>query len=228
MFLIRHCKTQRGNLIANLAPVCLTTKIIPFDLSPICPYNTSMRDWKLSRGDPLCLSLSADFRFGDVNYADDQTWDLDLLTAEPPALMLRTTFGLRARSMRLFPRFSEDRLTVTDPAEFSRPPRLRAFQPNFLELDFSPLKDLDVTADFRAAGSQVIAGRFTFFNHTSASRKIHLDLCAVLAPLDGQAFRPSQYQMVNVLAGSTSGLAPLLFMTGSPTSTTTPFPSADR
>jgi hypothetical protein len=184
-----------------------------------------MRAWKLTHGDPLCLALSADFRFGDVNYADDHTWELDLLSAEPPGLMLRTTFGLRSRSMRLFPRFSEDRVTITDPADFSRMPRLRAFHPNLLELDFTPLKELDVTAEFRAAGSQVIAGRYTFFNSSATARKVRFDLCALLAPLDGQAFHPAQFQMIHVLAGATGGLAPLLYMTGSPAPSTASYPT---
>ena len=184
-----------------------------------------MRDWKLTHGDPLCLTLSADFRFSDVNYTNDHTWELDLLSGEPPGLSLRTTFGLRARSMRLFPRFGEDRVTVTDPADFSRAPRLCAFHPNFLELDCAPLKDLDVTAEFRAAGSQVIAGRYTLINRTATSRKIRLDLCAILAPLDGQAFFAAQLQMIHVLTGSSGGLAPLLYMTGSPVPTSVPYPA---
>lgn len=183
-----------------------------------------MRDWKLTHGDPLCLSLSADFRFGDVNYADDQTWEMDLLSAEPPGLMLRTTYGLRARSMRLFPRFNEDRLAVSDPAKFVRGPCLRTFHPGYLELDFSPLRNLDVTAGFRVAGSQVISGRYTLINRLPAARRIRFDLCAILVPLDGQTFHPEQTQMIHVLKGATGGLAPLLYLTGSPVPLTAPYP----
>ena len=184
-----------------------------------------MRDWNLTLGDPLCLTLAADFRFGGADYANDHIWELDPVSGEPPALALRTTLGLRARSMRLFPRFGEGRLTVTDPADFSRAPRLRAFHPNFLELDFAPLENLDVTTEFWAAGSQVIAGRYTLVNRAAATRKIRLDLCAILAPLDGQAFFAAQSQMIHVLTGTTGGLAPLLYMTGGPAPATAPYPA---
>lgn len=184
-----------------------------------------MRDWNLTLSDPLHLTLAADFRFGGADYANDHIWELDPFTGEPPALALRTTFGLRARSMRFFPRFGEGRAIVSDPAKFPRAPRLRFFAPNFLELDFSPLPDLDVTAEFWAASSQVIAGRYTLVNRSAKARKIKLDLCAVLAPLGGQAFFAAQSQMVNVITGTTGSLAPLLYMTGGPTPLAAPYPA---
>ncbi|MBI5933981.1 MAG: hypothetical protein HY867_09760 [Chloroflexi bacterium] len=184
-----------------------------------------MRDWNLTSGDPLHLTLAADFRFGGVDYLNDQIWELDFASGEPRSLSLRTTFGLRARSMRVFPRFGEGRGIVTDPAKFVRAPRLKKFYPNFLELDFSPLENLDVTAEFWAAGSQVIAGRYTLVNCGPKARKIRLELCAILAPLDGQAFFAAQSQMVNVVTGTTGGLAPLLYMTGGPNSITAPYPA---
>lgn len=183
-----------------------------------------MREWNLAPGDPLHLTLAADFRFGGVDYANDHIWELDLSAGQPPALSLWTTFGLRARSMRLFPRFGEGRAAVTDPAKFVRAPRLRFFAPNFLELDFSPLPDLDVAAEFWAASSQVIAGRYILVNRSGKARKIKLDLCALLAPLDGQAFFAAQSQMVNVITGTTGGLAPLLYMTGGPAHLAAPYP----
>ena len=184
-----------------------------------------MRAWNLALGDPLCLTLAADFRFGGADYLNDHIWELDPVSGEPSALSLHTTYGLRARSMRLFPRFGEGRLTVTNPADFSRAPRLRAFYPNFLEVDFAPLENLDVAAEFWAAGSQVIAGRYTLVNRAAKARKIRLDLCAVLAPLDGQAFFAAQSQMIHVLTGTTGGLAPLLYMTGGPAPTNGPYPA---
>jgi hypothetical protein len=184
-----------------------------------------MRNWNLAPGDPLQLTLASDFRFGGADYLNDHIWELEPGSGEPPALSLRTTFGLRARSMRLFPRFGEGRATVTNPVDFSRAPRLRSFYPNFLELDFAPLANLDVTAEFWAAGSQVIAGRYTLVNRAATSRKIGLDLCAVLAPLDGQAFFAAQSQMVHVITGTTGGLAPLLYMNGGPAPVPAPYPT---
>lgn len=184
-----------------------------------------MREWNLGANDPLHLTLAADFRFGGVDYLNDQIWELDFTSGEPRSLSLRTTFGLRACSMRIFPRFGEGRGVVTDPAKFVRAPRLKKFYPNFLELDFSPLENLDVTAEFWVAGSQALAGRYTLVNRGAKARKIRLEVCAILSPLDGQAFFAAQSQMVNVVTGTTGGLAPLLYMTGSPNSITAPYPA---
>jgi hypothetical protein len=99
-----------------------------------------MRDWSLGPGDPLYLSLAADSRLSTPDYTNDQIWELDMGAGEPLALTLRTTYGMRARSMRLFLRFTENGNTAQDPAEFPTPPALRRFYPNFLRVDFLPLE----------------------------------------------------------------------------------------
>ncbi len=184
-----------------------------------------MRTWNLAPGDPLQLNLSADARLGGTDYLNDHTWELELGSGEPPTLSLRTTYGLRARTMRIFPRFSEGRLNASDPFKFSTPPRLRQIFPNFLELNFAPLENLDVTAEYWIPTSQSATGRFTFANRAAETRNIRLELCAVLIPLNGQAFAPAQIQLVNVLTASTDGLAPLLFMTDGPVVGSGPYPA---
>ena len=107
-----------------------------------------MRDWNLAPGDPLALTLAADFRLCTPDYVNDQIWELETGGGDPPALALHTTYGLRARLMRIFPRFSLGTQAVTDPARFFQPPRLRRFYPNFLLLEFSPFPGLDVVAEY--------------------------------------------------------------------------------
>ncbi len=184
-----------------------------------------MRDWALRAGDPLFLTIAADARTGAADYVNDHIWEIEPGSGEPPAFALRTTFGLRARSMRLFPRFGEGKRTVTDPAEFPAPPRLKRFYPNFLHFEFAPFESLDVSAEFWVPQSQMVAGRYTLTNRAAAARRIRFEVCAALIPLDGQAMAAAQVQMVNVLAGRTGGLAPVLFMTGGPLPGPGPFPS---
>src|SRR5512142_407364 len=113
-----------------------------------------MRDWSLScattatePGDPLSLSLAADMRLCEPNYLNDHIWELEIGSGEPASVAVRTTYGLRARNMRLFYRFGEGGTTATNPAFFVRGPRVRRFYPNFLWLDFVPLQGLDVSAE---------------------------------------------------------------------------------
>ncbi|HNK64174.1 MAG TPA: hypothetical protein PLE14_08955, partial [Anaerolineales bacterium] len=174
-----------------------------------------MRDWSLRLGDPLHLTLAADARLCTPDYANDHIWEVEMGSGDPErsAVGLATTYGLRARAMRLFLRFTEGTATITDPNTFAAKPSLRRFYPNFLTLDFVPFENLQTTADFWVPDSHTVAGRVTFINRSTATRVIHLEVCATLAPLNGQSIIPTQQQLVNILAGQTSGIAPVIFMT---------------
>ncbi len=184
-----------------------------------------MRDWSLGLGDPVYLTLAADTRLCQPDYVNDHIWELEIGSGEPAALAVRTTYGLRARAMRLFPRFTELGKTITNPADFYSPVRLRRFYPNFLWLDFSPFEELAINSEYWVPESHVLAGRLTLVNRTAFARKISIELCGSLMPMDGQSLKPAQQQMVNVLVGQTSGLMPILFMTGGPKTGPGPFPS---
>jgi hypothetical protein len=184
-----------------------------------------MRDWSLAIGDPLHLTLAADSRLSNPDYLNDQIWELDLGGGEPSALSLRTTFGLRAKSMRIFPRFSENGRSVNSPSDFALPPVIRRFYPNFLVVDFSPLPNIDASSEYWVPQSNAVCGRITIANKTTATRKIRLEVCVLLAPIEGQSMASRQMQMVNILAGQTGGLFPVLFMTGGPGHGAGPHPS---
>jgi hypothetical protein len=184
-----------------------------------------MRDWSLGPGDPLHLTLAADARLCKPDYVNDHIWEVELGAADPPSISLYTTFGLRARSMRLFLRFTENNTTVTDPNTFAVKPSLRRFYPNFLTLDFVPLENLFATAEFWVPTSHAVAGRVILTNKSNAVRQLKLEVCAMLAPLDGQSIIPTQQQLVNILAGQTSGITPVVFMTGGPKHGPGPHPS---
>ncbi len=175
-----------------------------------------MRDWSLTPGDPLFLTIAADSRLSIPDYLNDHIWELEFGGGEPPALSLRTTYGLRARTMRIFPRFGENGKTVSDPAAFTLPPSVCRFHPNFLVIEYSPLPNIDVSSEYWVPSSNTVGGRISIANKSTATRKIRLEICAILSPIDGQGMTPVQMQLVNVLAGQTSGLVPVLFMTGGP------------
>ncbi|MFN8412807.1 MAG: hypothetical protein U0Z26_10500 [Anaerolineales bacterium] len=184
-----------------------------------------MRDWSLHPGDPLQLTLAADARLCKPDYVNDHIWEVQFGNSDPAAISLFTTFGLRARAMRIFLRFTEGNSIITDPNTFIGKPSLRRFYPNFLTLDFVPFDNLFVSTDFWVPESHAVAGRVTLTNKSTAVRQIKLEVCALLAPLDGQSIIPTQQQLVNILAGQTSGIAPVIFMTGGPKHGPGPHPS---
>ena len=184
-----------------------------------------MRDWYLGPGDPLCLTLVADARLCTPDYANDHIWELELGDGEPAALALRTTYGLRARTMRLFPRFTEQGKSITNPASFAAPPRLRRFYPNFLVLNFSPFVGIEINAEYWVPSSQSIAARLSITNHTVEARQMRLEWAGLLVPLEGQSLALVQIQGVNILAGQTADLAPVVFLTGGSEAGPGPYPS---
>lgn len=184
-----------------------------------------MREWQLGPGNPLSLVLVADFRLTQPDYFNDQIWELDTASGEPPALALRTTYGLRARTMRLFPSFTEDGKTVIDPAQFASQPVVHRLYPNFLSLTFSPFKGVDVNAEYWISTSQVAAGRLTITNHDVRPHPVKLEWIGQLIPINGQPLSPVQMQSVTVLAGKTENLAPVIFITGGPQPGSGPYPS---
>lgn len=188
-----------------------------------------MREWNLGVGDPLTLTLAADVRLSSLNYTDDQIWELLLGSADPAAVVLHTTYGLRARSMRLFPRFLEGDTSVSSPQDFDSPPRVRQFFPNYLKLTFSPFAGIDVEAEYWAPECNVVAGRLRLVNNGVTPRKFTLEWVSLLNPIgEGVPMTPTTMEGVQVLAGQTNKLAPLVFMTGGPTATSSPYPSLDH
>lgn len=187
-----------------------------------------MREWNLKAGDPLSLTLAADVRLSAPNYIDDQIWELSLGGGEPPALALQTTYGLRARSMRLFPRFGEADTLRTDPLEFASPPVVRQFYPNYLRVAFSPFPEIEASAEYWTPQSQVVAGRLRLTNTGRASRQIRLEWVALLIPgdhTDGQGMIPQEIQATQVLGGKTNGLAPIVFLSGGAAIAPGPYPA---
>jgi hypothetical protein len=184
-----------------------------------------MHEWSLGIGNPLSLNLAADFRFTVPDYVNDHIWELDMGGGEPAALALRTSYGLRARTMRLFPQFTENGKSVSNPAQFSEAPKIHRIYPNFLAMTFSPFVGVNVTAEYWIPSSQVVAGRLTITNHAVIPHAVKLDWIGQLVPINGQSFSPIQMQSVTVLAGKTENLAPVVFMTGGPQPGPGPLPS---
>lgn len=175
-----------------------------------------MREWELSREQLPSVILAADARLCTPNYVDDQIWELSLASGEPPALTLRTTYGLRARSMRLFPRFVEGDLSVSDPAQFSAPPVFHRLYPNYALLTCSPFAGLDVVLEYWVFSSYKVGGRIRLINNGVTTRPIRMEWTAVLSAAGdgGRPLTPEKFAGVNVLAGRAGNLAPVVFLSG--------------
>lgn len=186
-----------------------------------------VRDWFLTQEDPLALRIAADARLTPTDYADDQIWELSLAGGEPPALALRTSFGLRARDLRLFPRFTEGDKTASNPTEFVFTPAVRAFYVNYLRVTFEPLEGLGVTAHYWVPNSHTVAGQFTIISHTpqETARAVRFSLAALLKPGENAALMtPSLAETLTLLQGRSGNLEICLALDSECAADTLPHP----
>lgn len=188
-----------------------------------------MRDWYLTHADPYALRLAADVRLTPTDYANDHIWEITLAGGEPPALTLRTTYGLRARDMRIFPSFAEGATVVTDPAEFVFSPAVRASWVNYQRLTFEPLPAIAITAHYWAVHSHAVAGQFTVVNHGTEARIIRVLLSALLKPIEN----PKNIGVIKLdgtyaLEGQTGNLITLTMLDGLVEHEPAPYPTLAR
>lgn len=184
-----------------------------------------MRKWSLSHQELPSLTLAADARLSVPDYVDDQIWELSLRGGDPPAVALETTFGLRARSFRLFPRFLENDLMRSDPDHFHLPPSVKHFFPNFSLVSCSPFEDIDVELEYWVPESHAVAGRMNIINQDASTRTLKIELNALLSPIDeGERMAPAEIQATTILSGKTADLCPVVFLTAGPLVASGPFP----
>ncbi len=185
-----------------------------------------MRSWKLTANDPISLTIAADTRLTTPDYHNDHIWELHLEGGEPTALNLRTSFGLRAGWLRLFPRFLKDSTVVVDPAAFAKPPVIQHFYPNYLSLAYAPFQGIDAVAEYWVPTSQTAAGRLHLSNRSVLKEKLRIEWAGLLSPLgEGESLSAVQTGAGYVLRGKTENLYPVLYLTGAPRPVHSPYPA---
>lgn len=176
-----------------------------------------MSEWIFRPEDPTLLTLAVDARFNTCDYLDDQIWEFSVGRGEPPALTLQTTLGLRARSLRIFPRFGEGDWIYNDPGRFEEPVRITHYYPNYLRLICTPLPGITAVLEYWAPESQIVTGRVRLHNTTQATRNIRMEWAAILSPTDpGQHMIPEEREAISVLVGQTSNLETVFSLSGGP------------
>ena len=165
-----------------------------------------MRSLNLTAADPLALRLAADVRAGPTDYANDHIWEVTLSGGEPPALAVRTTYGLRAQAMRLYPSFTEGDRTVTDPAGFAAPPVVQAALVNYLRVLAAPFPGLEVVTEYWVPDSHTLAAQHTLTNTSGAARALTFTLNGLLKPLDAPRPRPRRLTAAQLIIFNEAGL----------------------
>lgn len=160
----------------------------------------------------------ADARLTRPDYVNDHCWEFRSGAGDPPALSFSTTYGLRARQMRLFLGLGRGAEIVTDPARFALPPTLRQVFPNYLRLEFRPFPQMEGGCETWVPDSHSLAGRVRLLNLDDFPHRVRLVLHAALLPGENpEPMHPETVQGVTFLVGRTGDLVPVVFLTGGAT-----------
>lgn len=187
-----------------------------------------MRDLNYVVEQQASLTIAADARLGPINTMDDQVWAIVLGNSEPPAVSLQTTFGLRARSCRIFPRFTYDNHTINNPKEFYHPVTIHQYYPNYVKLSFKPFQCFNVILEYWVPDSQSISCRTRIVNTSREKRQIMLEWAELLIPTDdGHRMSADEIGLITILNGRTADLSPVFFLTGGAQPGQSPYPALE-
>jgi hypothetical protein len=185
-----------------------------------------MKTWSLGENDPICLTLSADARFVQTDYSNDQIWELGWWGTEVPAIWLQSSYGRRTQSIHIFPAFTYGGVTRQDPQTFVEPVTLRRIWPNLAVLAFTPFEELRVRAEYFIPDSLAVMGRFTLDNLTALPQVVNLRLSAYLQP--GEQANPmglAEFNGVSTLSGQAGNIYPVVMLSGDARKVPAAYPS---
>lgn len=171
-------------------------------------------------------TLAADIGLTTIDLTNDQVWEFSGSGGEPPALTLQTSYGLRCRGMKLFPRFTWQGTTLTDPRTFARPGRIKKRFSNYLLLECSPFPFIDVELEYWVPNSNSICGRTRVANHGRGSVTLGCEWAVLLHPGErGETMSSAEMGINTVLRGASEDLFPVFFLTGGPQPSSGSYPA---
>jgi hypothetical protein len=175
------------------------------------------------------LILAVDGQSDSFTPENDHVWSVSVGNSEQSAFSLQTTFNLRAKLMRLFPVFTIEGKRITSTADFNQPPCITHACPGFIQIQCAPAAGLSVTFDLLMLTSDTLTGAVHCSGGQGAPESITLEMAAVLNPMqEGVATKPERKGTLKILSGQTGHLYPVLFMSGGPDLTNSPYPALSK
>ncbi|MEA3327120.1 MAG: hypothetical protein U9R53_07395 [Chloroflexota bacterium] len=179
-----------------------------------------------NRNGPKAFIIARDGSFSPIDPLEDQVWAFSFSDSKTHPFHLETTYGLRARSMRLFPNIIMNNKRLTYEVDFNKAPMITRYTPSQLRIKFSLLNGVDIQLDFFVPEINALAGGFDIANRSAEPISLTLELAAILVPMDkGVPIHPEKVGINQILEGQTGELWPVLFMTGGPMAISNPYPA---
>lgn len=174
----------------------------------------------------MSFILATDGAFTPYHPEDDQVWELEFGQHEIHPFCIQTTYGLRAKSMRLFPSIVIDRTRYLQADSFFTPPIITQYTPDSVQVQSEPIFGCEIKFDVFIPAADTLVGGIEVSNKGKDYLTLTLELAAVLVPMaKGIATRPDQDGINQIISGQTASLHPVLFMTGGPSAVSSPYPA---
>lgn len=185
-----------------------------------------MRIISLDRNSPNAFVLVPYDTFSKEKQLKDQVWRLNLDCTDPHPFCLTTTYGLRAKSMRLFPNLIHENRRISKPEDFSLLPRVIDYSPASFLIEAEYQNEIRLLFSCFFIEPEILVGHSQLRNLTEAQIDITLQLALNLVPMGkGEPSHPEKLGNNQLVTGKTDNLEPVLFMTGGPTAISNPFPA---
>ena len=187
-----------------------------------------MRVLSLNCDGPRSFILAVDCAFSGFESHNDQVWSLSLDYAHAYPFCLQTTYGLRARSMRVFPIIKINHVDYTDPHDYHSLPEVTCCSPDTLRVACSPLEQLAIRFDFFIPEPDLLIGDIRIKHSGETAIDLSVAMAAALVPMGkGLPTRSGYEGLSQIIAGQTRDIWPVLFMTGGPTAINNPCPALE-
>jgi hypothetical protein len=185
-----------------------------------------MRCPPLTSTSPQAFFLCSDGSFTSFHPENDQVWELNLQSTKVFPFSLETTYGLRARSMRLFPNIMIENKRLDNPKEFYCQPTVTRYTPDTLRVICQPRSGIAVQYNFFLPTSDVLTGSIIVKNNKNRVLNLTFEMAALLVPMcKGFPMRPERKGIIQVITGQTEDICPVLIFSGGATATANPYPT---
>ncbi len=185
-----------------------------------------MQTISLDRYSPNAFVLVPEGVFSRDIPNQDQIWSLNLKSNDPHPFYLYTTYGLQAKSIRLFPNFILDNQRISKPEDFSVIPTVTGYSPSSLILKAEYQNRVAFICTYFFPEPEILVGKIQINNLMDKPIEIITQMALNLVPMgNGQPSHPDKSGNNQFLTGNTSKIEPVLFMTGGPKAISNPFPA---
>lgn len=175
---------------------------------------------------PKAFILAARGSAASFTLEKDQVWELELSDHDIHPVCLHTTYGLRAREMRLFPAFTLENKRIAGLRDYISPPVVTRYLPDSFQVQCELPRGLRAHWDGYLAGGGTLVGTIMMTNAGLNSVSMTLELAALLSPMrKGAPIHADKDGLNQILVGQSGDLFPVLFMTGGPNAVISPFPA---